>query len=364
MNGLFLDTKEKEKWKRVAAAVAFLLIIARVFITATYLFRNVGYDRDHVIGIKEERDLDMVYIGGSAAFVYWQPLKAWNDYGFASYNLAVNTIQAESIKYLIKDALKYQEPECFVIDARAFQYYTAEGSEAGLRNASDSLDFLSSDRWEMVHDYLGHHDIGEEEDRPSFYLDIFKYHTNHSALGDKENWRRIDNMGKAAWKGFEWITKYQHLEAPEAFETDTRAGLLEGDVEALCSLLEFCQEKELNILFVVCPYWITRDHQEKYNTIEDIVASYGFDFLNTNEHYDEVGIDFSTDFYNTDHVNCYGAEKYTAFLGKYIDDHYNLPDHRGESEYAEWDKDFKGFSLEEERTKKAIDELIRAEKEE
>lgn len=364
MKKLFWGAKERGRWKRAVATVAFLLIIARIFIAATYLFRNVIYERDHVAGIKEEKALDMVYIGGSAAFVYWQPLRAWKEYGFTSYNLAVNTIQAESIEYLMKHALRYQEPECFVIDARAFQYYTVEGSEAGLRNASDSLDFFSPDRWGMVHDYLDHHDIGEEGDMLSFYLDISKYHTNYSALGDKANWDRIDNAGKAEWKGFEWIPKLEHLEAPAAFGTDTRAELLEGDLDALCSLLEFCQEKELRVLFVVCPYWIEEEHQEKYNTIEDIVASYGFGFLNTNEYYDEMGIDFSTDFYNTDHVNCYGAEKYTAFLGKYIDDHYNLPDHRGESEYAEWDEDFGRFSLEEERTKEAIDELIQAEKEE
>lgn len=358
MKRLFLDVIKREKYRRIVAAVIFLLIILKVFLSVTYLFRNANWDRDHVIGIKEEKTLDMVYVGGSAAFVYWQPLKAWNDCGFTSYNLAVNKIQAESIEYLIKYALKYQDPECFVIDARAFQYYSLEGSSAGLRNASDSLDFFSLERWEMVHEYLNHHNIEEGEDKLSFYLDICKYHTKYAVLGVKANWDRIINTGNATWKGFEWIYKYKGLETPEAFRTDERAEFLEEDLDTLYNLLELCQEKELNVLFVVCPYQITEEHQKKYNTIEDVVTSYGFDFLNANEYYDEIDINFSTDFYNGAHVNCYGAEKYTAFLGKYITEHFNLPDHRGESAYEEWNKDYEKFLQKEQEVKAAIDALI------
>ena len=359
MKKLFLDVIKREKYRRIVAAVIFLLIILKVFLSVTYLFRNVNLERNHVVGIKEEKPLDMIYVGGSAAFVYWQPLKAWNDCGFTSYNLAVNTIQAESIEYLLRYALKYQDPKCVVIDARAFQYYAPEGSSAGLRNVSDSLDFFSPERWEMVYKYLKHHDIEEEEDQISFYLDIFKYHTKYSALGTKANWDGINNnTGNAIWKGFEWIYKYEYRDVPESFETNIRAELSEGNLEILYSLLELCQEKGLNVLFVVCPYRITEEDQEKYNTIEDIVTSYGFDFLNANEYYDEMDIKFSIDFYNGAHVNCYGAEKYTSFLEKYITEHFNLPDHRGEAAYEELNKDYEKFLQKEQEVKAAIDALI------
>lgn len=69
---------------------------------ATYLFRGhvFGYnDRISVVGIKEEKkdSLDVIYIGGSAAFVYWELMKAYKDCGFTSYDLATNSIQTENI---------------------------------------------------------------------------------------------------------------------------------------------------------------------------------------------------------------------------------------------------------------------------
>ena len=79
----------------------FVGIIVQVFFGVTYLFRNTDDDRRHIAGLKQEK-VDMVYVGGSAAFVYWQPLKAWNECGYTSYNYATNSIQAESIKAYIE----------------------------------------------------------------------------------------------------------------------------------------------------------------------------------------------------------------------------------------------------------------------
>ena len=112
-------------------------------------------------------------------------------------------------------------------------------------------------------------------------------------------------------------------------------------------LLTYCQDEQLKVLFVVCPYYVTREDQAKYNTIGDIVESYGFDYLNANEHYADMGIDFGSDFYNRNHVNLFGAAKYTAFLENYLVQHYKLPDHREDVAYASWDMDYQRFVQEE-----------------
>lgn len=97
--------------------------MVQVFFGVTYLFRNTDYSRRHIAGLKQEK-VDMVYVGGSAAFVYWQPLKAWNECGYTSYNCATDSIPAESIKAYIEEARKLQNPELFVVGIRAFQYYS------------------------------------------------------------------------------------------------------------------------------------------------------------------------------------------------------------------------------------------------
>ena len=337
--------------KAFVGFIIFILLIVKVFCNTTYLFRNIREDRNHIVGIENE-NVDMVYIGGSAAFVYWQPLKAWNDCGFTSYLYATHSIQAESIKAYIKEVRKTQDPELYVVGVRAFQYYSDEPTE-NLRRGTDSMDLTSLARYELLHDYFSHRTITDDTDILSYYFDIAKYHTNTTNLGLREAWRFVNNNGTSVNKGWEWEDQYGYLEEPQGFITDERAKLLENDERILSELLDYCKKEELNVLFVVCPYHLSVEDQKKYNTIGDIVESYGFAYLNTNEYYDEIGIDFNTDFYNGSHVNLFGAAKYTEFLENYILDNYNMPDHRGDANYSSWDEDYLRF-VDEETTHAAI----------
>ena len=87
---------DRKKATQILGFILFVVILLKVFSSTTYIFRNAGYDRNHIVGIDNEK-VDMVYVGGSAAFVYWQPLKAWKDCGFTSYLYATNSIQGEQI---------------------------------------------------------------------------------------------------------------------------------------------------------------------------------------------------------------------------------------------------------------------------
>lgn len=336
---------------RIIGFVVFLVIAFRLFCNITYLFRNASSpSRAHITGIKNEKELDMVYVGGSAAYVYWQPLRAWNDCGFTSYNYASDTIQAESLKAYIKKVRAARNPELYVIDARAFEYYGQEETgvrEVGIRNGTDSMDITSPARYELLLKYLANRFPTENTDELSFYLDISKYHTNTGNLGLSDAWKYMDNRGTSPNKGWEWIDNYAYLEEPQEFATDERAELHKNSMGILEELLSYCQAEKLNVLFVVCPYHITKEEYAKYNTIEDAVKSYGFGFLNANDYYSEMELDFTTDFYNRNHVNLFGAAKYTAFLESYICSNYHLPDHREDSGYDSWDEDYQRFLQEE-----------------
>lgn len=338
----------RDKLSKIIGFLVFATLLVNIFCKVTYLFRNVGYNRTHIVGIKQENDLDMVYIGGSAAFMYWQPLKAWNDCGFTSYNYATDTIQAESIKAYVEEVRTCQNPDLFVIGVRAFQYYSDGPAEAGLRDSTDGMDISSVARYRLLSDYFDNRILPDDTDVVSYYFDIAKYHTNTDNLGSSTAWSFRNNEGISPEKGWEWKNEYAYLEEPVDFHTEERAELPANAMKILKDLLSYCCDEELNVLFVVCPYYLTAADQAMYNTIGDIVESYGFAYLNANEYYDEMGLDFTTDFYNKNHVNLFGAEKYTEFLENYIMQNYRLEDHRGDAAYDSWDAAYQNFCREEE----------------
>ena len=56
---------------------------------------------------------------------------------------------------------------------------------------------------------------------------------------------------------------------------------------------------------------------------------------------EDIGLDWNTDTKDGgDHMNSAGAEKVSAYLADYLKDNYELTDHRGDKDYAEWDRDY------------------------
>ena len=59
---------------------------------------------------------------------------------------------------------------------------------------------------------------------------------------------------------------------------------------------------------------------------------------------DEVGFDPLTDMADKNHVNAFGAEKFSSHLGDYISAHFNLIDKREDPKFNQWNIDVKEFS--------------------
>jgi ASC-1-like (ASCH) protein len=358
------------KMKKIIAFVIFVILICICFIRISYLFRNVLWaeDRNHLTAIKNEDDLDVVYIGGSAAFVYWEPDRAYGEYGITSYDYAANSITAESVLGYVKEVLKTQRPKLIVIDARPFQYWSDTSKISEIRETTDSWDYSvnreeTAGRWLKYRKRILDMDGSECQDGAlTYYLDIIKYHGNLDALKNPDSWNFIDNVGKVDYHGFEPRCMHETLTEPDDFETDENTPLPEEDEKILDELLEYCKNRKINVLFTVCPYYVSADHMKLYNTIQKRVEEKGFDFINCNLYYNEMGLDFSRDFYEVSHVNPYGAEKYTKFLGNYIKNKYLLADHRGEESYADWDNEYKNFLKSDAGWKASVDAVISEEK--
>ena len=101
--------------------------------------------------------------------------------------------------------------------------------------------------------------------------------------------------------------------------------------------------KENNIPFVVMitPYVVTPEEQGYFNYVEDICMEEGVTYIDFNKMYDELSLDFSTDMAEKVHLNFSGTKKLTEYLGNYIVNNYDIPDHREDEKYSSWDIDAK-----------------------
>lgn len=311
-----------------------------------YIMKPESVDLKNIAGFYGEKDntLDMVYIGGSAAFVYWQPLTAYEKAGITSYNFAVNTIQPESYVYMIKEVLKSQDPRVIVLDARAFQYRNRDGSASSVtyRNVVTGTP-LSIERAQFIEDNVRKY-LDKEEDTWTYHFDIALYHTRYNELPyDIElQLRAMVGNYQHQYKGYFTIERTAEIRKNN-FKTNKQGGMTETTLSILDDLLNYLKTTDKKVLFIVSPYEETEEHKRIYNLVEAKVKQAGFDFLDGNEYDNEMGLNYETDFYNDAHVNLYGSNKYTNFLMKYIIERYDLTDCRGDARCSDWDSLLDGW---------------------
>ena len=67
-------------------------------------------------------------------------------------------------------------------------------------------------------------------------------------------------------------------------------------------------------------------------------GKYGIPYLDFNQKLKELGIDWKSDTLDKgDHLNLSGAHKVTDYMTAYLQEHYMLPDHRGDEKFTSWD---------------------------
>lgn len=329
----------QKRW--LAGCAAFLSIFSYLFIHITYLLRPISADRKIISGYYSEPDysLDMLYIGGSACFMYWAPIEAYKQYGITSYSLGFGSMDPKVLKTALKEALRTQSPSLIVIDARPFQYGGAEAiSELSMRNYADSVQY-SWDRMRIVNQLVPSKLIlADSADKASFLLDIIKYHTRWTEL-DHMSWNLIDNKNKNKNMGFSIVEKFGYLKEIGCSQITEEAQLTDALNEIFIDLLEYCSSLDAQVLFVTNSYLEQPEDRMKYNYIKRIISGYGnISYINTNDYNQHMGLDYSKDFIDINHVSIFGAEKFTGFLAGYIQQQYRLPDHRGTEEVSfYWD---------------------------
>lgn len=107
----------------------------------------------------------------------------------------------------------------------------------------------------------------------------------------------------------------------------------------LDKITELCKENDIELLLIDVPSSKSWSY-EKHNAIQDYADENGLKFIDFNINRDSFGIDWNTDTRDGGwHMNHSGAVKVTEYLGKFLDENYHLPDHRGEYGFEQWAND-------------------------
>lgn len=108
-------------------------------------------------------------------------------------------------------------------------------------------------------------------------------------------------------------------------------------------ILSFCRKRGISVLFVSVPS-LEGWSLEKHDLIEELAQKEGIPYIDFNMEENDPGMDWARDSRDGGtHLNIWGAEKVTKALGTYLEENWNLTDHRGDEAYRQWETDYQEF---------------------
>ena len=305
---------------------------------------------------------DCVIIGTSCVDRGWAAPVAWHDYGMTVYNMATGAQPIILVTGILEEVRKTQDVKLAVVDIRGARLDDLHLPEARIRRVTDAMKY-SLNRQKMVKRTLdfykdfytreGVRDVfGTENadaklaelDEASFYFPFLKYHSRwETGLNQTDFVKQVTDT-----KGvFDYDERAFLVKTIKKHElcTDVTAELLDIQKEVLDEILEYGEDTDLEILFISTPVSMRKKEQIELNNIRQYLEEKGASVLNfnTEEKYEEVGLDFSADFYNRYHLNSRGAMKFTKYLAGYLNENYEFEDKRGREEYRDWDKAYENY---------------------
>lgn len=346
----------KKVYKKVLCCGVFLIMLVLIISYVSYIVipneeieKKISLYNDQI-----ENSIDIAFIGTSSTHRFYDVMSIWEEYGITSMSYAVSSMPYELNITMIEYVLENQSPEVFVIDLRNlmtedyniryFGTYELEFRKSAFINSMD----LFPMNWSSISAILSSDYVESEQ-----YMYIWSLLYNHESF--QEQWTLFVENGFSKetydYKQNE-LMSFEVSDLTETYvdfdlvEVDEDYVLTEETIERALVLLEYCEEKELNVLFTFTPY-VGEKHDADQDTrreIVELVESYGFPIIDYKEQFEEIGLDYTTDFYDKNHTNVLGAEKYTLYMMEDLLEIYGVDATYSEEVVEDWNQELEEWN--------------------
>lgn len=275
----------------------------------------------------EVKDHDVIIIGDCEVYENISPITLWEQYGITSYIRGSAQMLVWHSYYILEETLKYEKPDVVIFNVLAMKYNEPQ-SEAYNRM------FLDGMKWSSTKLKAIKVSMTEEETTLSYLAPIFRFHSRWDELTG-EDFKYMFGVPKVSHNGYLMRCDIKPLEGLPAVRNPEFTDFGENAYAYLDKITSLCKENDIELLLIKSPSVYPHWYDEWDQQIVDYAARNGLQYVNTLKLQSTIGIDMTTDTYDAGlHLNLYGAEKFSKWLGQYLQDTYNVADHRNDPELS------------------------------
>ena len=303
--------------KNIISSALFLLGLVGLLALASWFFQpknnqdSYGMEEPRANGIlgEPEETLDVLFVGDSVSYASIIPVQIWRDHGITSYLCGSTMQDLYYTKEFVNKAFETQSPEIvFLGTATIFNEFTEQ--EKLWNVLEQNIPILRyHDRWKFFH-----------------------------LLPEWETGFKVEYVYQEPGKGYYYSSGVEGVEVGDyAFETTAVEWVPEINKETLAEIKEICDENGARLILLSEPNATGSWGPHRHNAAAILAEEMDLEYIDMNYMQKEVPVDWMTDTFDYgDHLNYYGAQKVSAYLGKYLADTGLFEDKRENPEYNFW----------------------------
>lgn len=278
---------------------------------------------------------DVVFVGDCEVYENFSPITLWEEYGIPSYIRGSAQQMIWQSYYLMEETFQYETPKVMVFNVLSMKYDTPQSTGKQSQREAYNRMTLDGMRWSMSKWNAIKASMTEEETawegEFSYIFPLLRYHDRWSQLTGEDftYWFQKDVVSDNGYLMQTGVKPLQdeHVERPLADYT-----LGENSWYYLDKMTQLCKEKGVQLVLIKAPalspvWWDEWDAQ-----VEAYAEKNGLLYINMLDYQEQIGIDWSTDTYDTGlHLNVYGAEKASKWFGNILTEQCGLTDRRSDA---------------------------------
>lgn len=319
-----------KKCSYLALCLGVLLLLQALLVPKYMLVSREGALTGEYYTCQESHDV--LLLGDCEVYENFSPITLWEEFGITSYirGSAQQTIWQSY--YLLEETFRIEHPKVVVFNVLALQYDTPESTGPSRKREAYNRMTLDTMRWSESKYQAIRASMTREETMLSYVFPLLRYHSRWSQLTG-EDFAFLLRREPVSHNGYLMQLGVKGVEA--AYVAPPRADYRFGENswDYLERIRLLCREQGAQLVLIkapsLYPVWFPQWEEQ----LRDYAGEHGLLYLNLLEA--ELGIDWSRDTYDAGlHLNVWGAEKASRYLGTILTQQCAVPDRRDDSQVA------------------------------
>lgn len=304
------ETKKKTNVARELAVVFFVLLLLITFTAASSeLLTPKRYDYGATWGqyLEEpENSLDVLFFGSSITYCDVVPAVIWEKSGVASYVMAGPEQTVPISYYYIREACKTQSPQAVFLEVTGVFF---ERYQNFTKVNVGYMPYGSNRLGAAFH-------ASEREELTGLLFPLYNYHSRFDRLTQEDFAIALWGYGQDDFAGYTFLDTAAEIDSVQPRGETLDEENYARNIEYLRKIAEFCRQEDIKPVFYIAPTCLSLSDEHLSMLKSDIEAIDGVSFIDFNSDEYSTDYDLQRDYYDLLHFNCYGAEKFSAQLGK------------------------------------------------